>query len=78
MFDGYSRTVSEGKYKTKYGKGHKILGPKQMLQRLPKALAQVTAGNTCENLVNEIKQIMYFCIKKKKLLKEYTTISWIK
>ena len=46
-----------------------------MLQRLPKALAQVTAGNTCENLVNEIKQIMYFCIKKKKLLKEYTTIS---
>ena len=77
MFDGYSRTVSEGKYKTKYGKGHKILGPTQTLQRLPKALAQVTAGNcgTCENLVNEIKQIMYFCIKKKKLLKEYTTIS---
>ena len=49
-----------------------------MLQRLPKALAQVTAGSTCENLVNEIKQIMYFCIKKKKLLKEYTIISWIK
>ena len=75
MFDGYSRTISEGNHKTKYGKGHKILGPTQMLQRLPKALAQVTVGNTCENLVNEIKQIMYFCIKKKKLLKEYTTIS---
>ena len=78
MFDGYSRTISEGNHKTKYGIGHKILGSTQMLQRLPKALAQVTAGNTCENLVNEIKQIMYFCIKKKKLLKEYTTISWIK
>ena len=27
----------------------KILSPKQMLQRLPKALAQIKAGNTSEN-----------------------------
>ena len=27
-----------------------------MLQRLPKILAQVKAGNTFENLLNEIKQ----------------------
>ena len=30
----------------------KLLTPKQMLQRLPIALAQVKAGNTSENLLN--------------------------
>ena len=29
-----------------------------MLQRLPISLAQVKTGNTCENLLNEIRQIM--------------------
>ena len=38
----------------------KILSPKQMLQRLPIALAQVKASNTSENLLNEIRQIIYF------------------
>ena len=33
----------------------KILTPKQMLQRLPIALAQVKAGNNSENLLNEIR-----------------------
>ena len=37
----------------------KILTPKQMLQRLPIALAQVKAGNNSENLLNEIRQIIY-------------------
>ena len=37
----------------------KILTPKQMLQRLPTALAQVKAGNTFENFLNEIRQIIY-------------------
>ena len=37
----------------------KILTPKQMLQRLPIALAQVKAGNNSESLLNEIKQIVY-------------------
>ena len=33
--------------------------PKQMLQRLPKAFAQVNAGNTSYiNLLNDIKQIV--------------------
>ena len=36
----------------------KISIPKQMLQRLRIALAQVKAGNTSENLLNEIYQIM--------------------
>ena len=37
----------------------KILTPKQMLQRLPIALAQVKAGETSKNLLNEIKKIIY-------------------
>ena len=31
-----------------------MLSPKQILQRLPTALAQVKAGNTSENLLNKI------------------------
>ena len=59
FFSDYSRIVSEVKYKTKYGEGLKILTPKQMLQRLLIALAQVKAGNISENLLNEITQIIY-------------------
>ena len=58
---------------TTKNKGLKILSPKQMLQRLPIALTQVKAGNTSENLLNEIKQIIILCIDQKKLLKKYTT-----
>ena len=38
----------------------KILAPKQMLQRLPTALAQIKAGNNSKSLLNEIRQIVYF------------------
>ena len=38
---------------------HKILTPKQMLQRLSIAFAQVEAGNTSENLLNKIRKIIY-------------------
>ena len=41
------------------GKGLKILTPKQKLQRLPIALAQVKVGNTSENVLNKIRQIIY-------------------
>ena len=37
----------------------KILSPKQMLQRLPITLSQVKAGNKSENLLYEIRQIIY-------------------
>ena len=54
---------SEAFYKSKQneteGKGLKILTPKQMLQRLPIALAQVKGGNNSESLLNEIRQIVY-------------------
>ena len=45
-------------HKTKQGAGLKILTPKQSLQRLSIALAQVKAGNNSENLLNEMKQIV--------------------
>ena len=45
--------------KQNMGKGPKILTPKQMLQRLPIALAQVKAGNTSGNLRSEITKIIY-------------------
>ena len=35
-----------------------MLTPKQMLQKLPISLSQVKAGNTSENLLNEISQII--------------------
>ena len=47
----------------------KILTPKQMLQRLSISLAQVKAGNTYENLLNELDKSHILCIKQKKLLK---------
>ena len=37
----------------------KILTPKYMFQRLPIAFAQVKAGNTSKNLLNEICQVIY-------------------
>ena len=40
-----------------------------MLQRLPIALAQVKAGNTSENLLNEIRQIIYSLYQEIKIKK---------
>ena len=37
----------------------KMLTPKQMLQTLPIALAQVTACNTSKHLLNGIRKIIY-------------------
>ena len=48
----------------------KILTPKQILQRLPIALAQVKAGNTSENLLNEIRQIIYSLYQAKEITKK--------
>ena len=66
----YSSIASETKYKIKYGEGLKMLTPKQMLQRLPIALAQVQGGNTSENLLNEIRQIKYSLYWAKEISKK--------
>ena len=52
------------------GTGLKILSPKQMLQRLPIALAQVKAGNNSESLLNEIRQIVYSLYQSKQITKK--------
>ena len=63
FFRDYIEMLSDAKYDAKQnetkGTGLKILTPKQMLQRLPIALAQVKAGNKSESLLNEIRQIFY-------------------
>ena len=40
-----------------------------MLQRLPIAFAQIKAGNTSENLLNEIRQIIYSLYLAKEITK---------
>ena len=47
-----------------------MLTPKQMLQRLPIALARVQGGNTSENLLNEIRQIKYSLYWAKEISKK--------
>ena len=41
-----------------------------MLQRLPIALAQVKAGNTYENLLNKIRQIIFSMYQAKEITKK--------
>ena len=52
------------------GTGLKILTPKQMLQRLPIALAQIKVGNNSESLLNEIKHIVSSFYQSKQITKK--------
>ena len=65
-----SSMISEAKYRATKGTELKILTPKQMLQRLPIALAQVKADNNSESLLNEIRQIVYFLYQSKQISKK--------
>ena len=49
--------------------GLRILTPNQMHQRLPIEIAQVKAGKTSENLLNEITQIIYSLYQAKEINK---------
>ena len=74
-FRDYTEMLSDARYKSKQnnttkGTGIKIITPKQMLQRLPIALAQVKAGNNSENLLNEIRQIVYSLYQSKEITKK--------
>ena len=64
MFNDYPKIASNAKYESIYGEGLNILTPKQMLQRLSKAFAQVKAGNTSENLLNENRQTIFLVSSK--------------
>ena len=52
------------------GKRPEILTLKQMLQRLPIALAQVQASNNSQNSLNEIRQIVYSLFQSKVITKK--------
>ena len=65
LFNDYSKIPSKAEYRSIYGEGLKILTPRQMLQRLPVAFAQLKADNRSENLLNEIRQIKYFFYRAK-------------
>ena len=58
---------TKAKNNTTEGKGLKILTPKQMLQRVPIALAQIKAGNNSQNLLNKIRQIAYSLYQSKEI-----------
>ena len=74
FFKDYAKMILDAGYKAKQdetkGTGLKILTPKQMLQRLPIALAQVKAGNNLESLLNEIRQIVYSLYQSKQITKK--------
>ena len=74
LLNDYAKIRSEAIYKSKQNKaeriGLKILSPKQMLQRLPKAIARVKAGNNSENLLNKIRQIVYSLYQSKQITKK--------
>ena len=55
FIEDYSSMILEAKKLAKQGDGLKILTPKQMLQRLPIALAKTKVGNNSESLLNEIR-----------------------
>ena len=59
----------EGKYKAKYGRGHKVLTSTQMLQKLPIEIGLVKAGNTSENLLNGFRQVIYSMYQVKGITK---------
>ena len=81
FFRDFIEILSDANYYSKQNKtkatGLKILTSKQMLRRLPIALAQVKAGNNSERLLNEIRQIVY-CLHQSKEITEKVYNSIIK
>ena len=71
FYEDYSSMILEARKlaREQQGKGPKILTPNQMLKRLPIALAQIKAGNNSERLLNEIRQIVYYLYRSKKITK---------
>ena len=64
--------MSEAKLKATKGTGIKMWTPKQMLQRMSTALAQVKAGNNSENYRMKSDKVFVLCINQKKSQKKYT------
>ena len=74
FYNDYTRMIQEWYLETEYksiqGEELKILTPIQMLQRLPIVHGQVRAGNTSENLIYEICQVIYSLYQEKEITKK--------
>ena len=69
-FNDYSSLLSDARHNAIYEKGFKILSPKQMLQWLLIAFALVKVGNTSDNFLNRIHQIIYSLCQAKEIMKK--------
>ena len=71
FYEDYGSMVFEARKLTREQEGEelKLLTPNQMIKRLPIALAQIKAGNNSESLLNEIRQIVYYLYRSKKITK---------
>ena len=70
LFGCYTSIVSKTKHEAKHEKGLKISTPKQMLQRLPIALAQL---KTKTYYIKSDKLLILY-IEQNKLIKKYITV----
>ena len=71
LFNDYAKNMSRNIYDLKQkGTGLKILTPNQMLKILSIALAQISADNNSEILLNEIRQIAYSLYQSKEITKK--------
>ena len=52
------------------GAGLRIIVSKQMFQRLPLLLSEISAGNNSESLLNEVRQIVYSLYRSKEIIKK--------
>ena len=70
FFDEYTSRASEARRQAKKGTRPKILTPEQMLKRLQLLLFEKSAGNTSEDLLNEIRQIVYCLYQAREITKK--------
>ena len=74
FFRDFTEMLSDANYKAKQnetkGTELKLFTPREMLQRLPIALAQVKAGNNSGNSLNEIRQIIFSLYQSKEITKK--------
>ena len=74
LLNDNAKIRSESIYKSKQNEtkrtGIKVLTPKQMLQRLPIALAQGKSGNNSKSLLNEIRKIVYSLYQSEQITKK--------
>ena len=73
VFKGFESGIFLESEEWEKGTGLNILTPKQMLQRLPIALAQIKASNNSESLLMKLRRLYIFYINQKKLPKKYIT-----